>query len=193
MGLAHTSALIFGSLLGLRKIKTRPCTETRNENASVTHSIYDLKLKSLDGKEISLADFKGKKMLIVNTAAKCGFTAQLEQLQKLNEEFADNLVILGFPSDDFGKQELNNNYEIQQFCTRNYGVTFQLFEKSFVSGKNSNILFEWLSNKEKNGWNHQQPNWNFCKYVVNENGELTNYFSSAISPLSNEIRNVIRN
>jgi glutathione peroxidase len=188
MGFVYTSVMAFSAVLGFRKVKARPVTAINKNNTPGKGPIYDITLKSLEGREVPLSDFKGKKLLIVNTASRCGFTEQLAELQQLHEEYNDKLVILGFPSEDFGGEKLNESQEIAQFCTRNYGVTFHLFEKSSVAGNNSNSLFKWLSNREENGWNDQQPNWNFCKYLVNENGELVNFFSSAVSPLSNKVK-----
>lgn len=148
---------------------------------------YDFKLKSIDGKEIDFAQFKGKKVLLVNTASECGYTPQYAELEKLHKEYGSKLVVLGFPANNFGAQEPGSNSEIKAFCTKNYGVTFQMFEKISVEGKDAHPLYQWLSQKEMNGVNDKAPNWNFCKYLVNEKGELVKFYSSSVKPMSAEI------
>ena len=131
-------------------------------------------------------------MLIVNTASDCGFTAQYEALEKLSHQFADKLVIIGFPSNDFKEQESKNNEDIVNFCKKNYGVNFPLMEKSIVIKKNhQNEVHKWLSDMTVNGWCHQEPAWNFCKYLVNEQGVLTHYFPMTVDPLSLDIISAI--
>ncbi len=150
-------------------------------------SVYDITLKDIDGNKTSLAPFKGKKLLIVNVASECGYTHQYAQLQELYELHSDKMDVLGFPSNNFGAQEPENNNTIKQFCTENYNVSFPMFEKIDVAGKNTHPLYQWLSQKELNGWNDQPPKWNFCKYLINENGELINYFSETVSPFDEVI------
>ncbi|MDN5203181.1 glutathione peroxidase [Fulvivirgaceae bacterium BMA10] len=157
-----------------------------------TSPIYDLKMKSIDGNLIDFQKYKGKNLLLVNVASECGFTPQYEDLQKLHELHGHNLTILGFPANDFGGQEPGSNNEIAAFCQKNYGVTFQMFEKISVVGKDKAPLYQWLSDRGKNGWNDQEPNWNFCKYLVNENGELIKFYASSINPLSEEILDEIK-
>ncbi len=152
-----------------------------------TKSFYDLKIRSIDGKEIDFSVYKGKKLLIVNTASECGYTPQYDELQALHEKHGNKLTILGFPANNFGGQEPGTNDEIGAFCRKNFGVTFQLFEKSEVIGKDQNTLYHWLTHKEENGWNTEAPNWNFCKYLINEKGELVKYYSSAVNPMSDEL------
>lgn len=156
-------------------------------NASGEKSFYDFRLRSIEGKEIDLSVYKGKKVLIVNTASECGYTPQYDELQHLHETKGDKISILGFPSNDFGGQEPGSNSEIGVFCRKNFGVTFQLFEKSNVIGKNQNPLYYWLTHKEQNGWNDEKPNWNFCKYLLSEKGELLKFYSSGVSPMGDEI------
>ena len=145
-------------------------------------SLYDFKLNSIEGKVIDFSQFKGKNILIVNTASKCGYTPQYADLQKLNDTFGSKVTILGFPANNFGGQEPGANAEIAAFCQKNYGVSFQMFEKISVKGSDQHPLYAWL--KEKTG---QEPTWNFCKYLINENGELIKFYSAALSPLSSEI------
>ena len=141
-----------------------------------------------------MESYKGKKILIVNVASKCGYTPQYEGLQKLYMQYKDKVEILGFPSNDFLWQEPGKNSDIKSFCTTKYGVTFPMFEKVKVKkGKNQDPLYTWLSHLELNGINNQAPSWNFCKYLINEKGELENFYSSSIKPLSEEILNFINN
>lgn len=155
-------------------------------------SFYNLQTVKNDGKEMSFENLKGKKILIVNTASDCGYTAQYDDLQKLYEQYKDKLVIIGFPANDFKEQEKGSDEDIAQFCKVNFGVTFPLAKKSSViKSPDQNTVFEWLSNKNKNGWNDQQPTWNFSKYLINENGVLMNYFDPSISPLSKDVTEAI--
>ena len=157
------------------------------ERFSMTTSIYEIPLRDIDGNKTTLATFKGKTLLIVNVASECGYTHQYAQLQELFEGHHEKLMVLGFPSNNFGAQEPGTNKAIKNFCTENYQVTFPMFEKTDVAGKNRNPLYHWLSNKELNGWNDKQPKWNFCKYLVSENGELLNFFSETVSPFDEAI------
>lgn len=132
--------------------------------------------------------FKGKKILFVNTASDCGYTDQYDALQKLYEDNKDKLMIIGFPANDFKEQEKGTDEEIAQFCKINYGVTFPLVKKtSVIPGHDQHPVFQWLSDKTKNGWTNKKPSWNFSKYLVNEDGILTNYFDPSISPTSREV------
>jgi len=153
---------------------------------------YDLLAIANNGTLINFDQLKGKKVLLVNTASDCGYTGQYKELQKLHEQYQNKLMVLGFPANDFKEQEKGSDEEIAQFCEINYGVTFPLIKKSSViKGKNQNEVYQWLSNKNLNGWNDQQPTWNFTKYLVNEEGVLSNYFSPAVSPLDDEMINAI--
>lgn len=154
-------------------------------------NFYSFKLNSIDGELIDFSQYKGKKVMLVNVASKCGYTPQYEDLQSLHEQYSDNLVILGFPANNFGGQEPGSNEEIAGFCQKNYGVEFQMFEKISVKGDDMHPLYQWLSNAEKNGWNSDAPNWNFCKYIVDENGNLTHFFQSGINPMSEEMKAAI--
>ncbi|MFQ3575712.1 MAG: glutathione peroxidase [Cytophagales bacterium] len=170
-------------------VKSKPM-DAENESKS---SIYEIPLKTIDGKDFDLSTLKGKKILIVNTASQCGFTYQYDDLQKLHEKFGDKVAVLGFPANNFGGQEPGSNEQIQGFCKKNYGVTFQMFNKVSVKGSDIHPLFKWLSTKEMNGWNDKTPSWNFCKYLVSENGELLKFYSSSVKPLDPEITNAIQN
>jgi len=154
---------------------------------------YSLKATANNGEDILFEKFKGKKVLVVNTASNCGFTPQYHDLQQLYDEYKDRLVIIGFPANDFGEQEKGKDEEIAHFCKMNYGINFPLAKKSSViKGADQNKIFEWLTNKNENGWNDQQPTWNFSKYLINEKGELTHYFDSSVSPLSDEVISAIK-
>jgi len=155
-------------------------------------SIYDYSASSIDGTEVDLKKYKGKKIIIVNVASKCGFTPQYKELQEIYDEYKDTIEILGFPSNDFLWQEPGKNSDIKKFCSSNYGITFPLFEKIAVKKKrNQHPIYTWLSHKELNGWNNKAPSWNFCKYLIDENGKLVNYYSSSITPKSQEMLNFI--
>ena len=159
-----------------------------------SESFYEYSSVTIDGKEFKMSNLKGKKVIIVNVASKCGYTPQYEGLQKLYMQYKDKVEILGFPSNDFLWQEPGKNSDIKSFCTTKYGVTFPMFEKVKVKkGKNQDPLYTWLSHLELNGINNQAPSWNFCKYLINEKGELENFYSSSIKPLSEEILNFINN
>jgi glutathione peroxidase len=146
-------------------------------------SLYDFKMKVLDKEEvIDLSVYKGKKVIILNVASACGFTPQYADWQKFHEAHGKDIVVLGFPANDFGAQEPGSGHEIATFCSKNYGVTFQMFDKITVKGVNKHPLYKWLSTHELNGWNDKEPTWNFCKYVVNEKGELTHFFGSKVLP-----------
>lgn len=150
--------------------------------------IYAIKVKTLDGKETTLEKYKGKKMLIVNVASKCGYTPQYADLQILQEQHSDKLVVLGFPCNQFGKQESGTNSEIASFCKLNYGVSFPMFDKiSVKKGDDQHPLYQWLSDKKINGKNDDAPKWNFAKYLIDEKGELIKFYGSAIKPLSEEL------
>ncbi len=146
-----------------------------------TTSIYDFKIDSIDGQEIDFTKYKGKSLLIVNVASKCGYTPQYADLEKLHEDFGSKVVVLGFPANNFGSQEPGNNTEIAEFCQKNYGVKFQMFEKVSVKGEDQHALYQWL--KEKTG---QEPSWNFCKYLVKPDGTVT-FFASKVKPLDSQI------
>ena len=155
-------------------------------------SIYDYSFNHIDGETVNLKRYQGKKIIIVNVASKCGYTPQYEGLQKLYEQFGNKIEILGFPSNDFLWQEPAENDEIKKFCSTNYGVSFQMFEKSVVKkNKEQNSIYTWLTNKELNGWNDKAPSWNFCKYLINEKGELVKFYPSSIKPQSEEILSFI--
>lgn len=152
-----------------------------------TTSVYTIDIKSISGEKINLADFKGKKILFVNVASECGFTPQYEGLQELYEQYKDKLMVIGVPSNQFGGQEPGTAAQIQSFCKLNYGVTFLITEKVDVKGDKQHPLYAWLTKKENNGLKNSSVKWNFQKYLVDENGELIDYYFSLTKPMSNKI------
>lgn len=152
-----------------------------------TTSIYDFKLTTLDGKPFSLADYKGKKILIVNTASACGFTPQYADLEALYEKYKGKLVIVGFPANNFGGQEPGSNTEIQTFCKKNYGVTFPMSEKVSVKGEDIHPLFKYLTDEAGKLGEKDPIKWNFTKFLIDENGKLLAVFPSKVKPMSEEI------
>ncbi len=151
------------------------------------NSIHSFKVKSIEGKTIDFASFKGKKILVVNTASKCGYTPQYEALQKVYNEYKDKLVIIGFPANNFGGQEPGSDGEIQEFCKARFGVTFPLASKVSVKGSDMAPIYKWLTSKEENGVLDAEIKWNFGKFLLDENGKLIQYFPSAVKPDSEEI------
>ncbi|MDP4265254.1 MAG: glutathione peroxidase [Bacteroidota bacterium] len=161
---------------------------SNNKPVSPPLSFYDLSAELNDGSRLKFDSVKGKKILIVNTASNCGYTNQYEDLEKLYEKYEGKLLIIGFPANDFKEQEKGTDEEIAKFCKLNYGVAFPLAKKStVVKAAGQNEVFKWLTDAGRNGWNNQQPTWNFSKYLVDENGRLINYFDPAVSPMSDEV------
>jgi glutathione peroxidase len=159
-----------------------------------SQTIYDFKVIDIEGKEFDLASLKGKKVLIVNTASKCGLTPQYEELEKLYQTYKDqNFVIVGFPSNDFMSQEPGSNEEIKEFCTKNYGVSFPMMGKIEVKGKEMHPLYQFLTEKSKNGYSDNSVKWNFQKYLINEEGKLVKVVAPGTKPLSEEITTWIVN
>lgn len=156
---------------------------TNEKGIKPISSIYTIPFEGIDGSQQTLAQYKGKKILLVNTASDCGYTGQYESLQKLYDAENGNLVIIGFPANDFQNQESGNNDAIASFCKKNYGVTFPLAKKGIViKSPLQQPIYKWLTDKTQNGWNDKQPSWNFSKYLIDEEGVLTNYFGPSIEP-----------
>ena len=160
-------------------------------NNSMINSIYDIAITSLEGKTIDLNDFKGKKILFVNVASKCGFTSQYKNLQKLHDTYGEKVEIIGIPCNQFGSQEPGSAAEIKEFCTKNYGVSFLMSEKSQVKGANQHPLYKWLTNKSENGIKDSNVSWNFQKYLVDENGKLMQVFKSGVNPMDASITSLL--
>lgn len=151
-------------------------------------SFYDLPVVSITGDSIDWTLLKGKKVLIVNTASDCGYTAQYKELQQLQDRFADRLIVIGFPANDFKEQEKGDDASIATFCERNFGVRFLLTQKtSVVAGPLQHPVYRWLTDSTQNGWNTKAPSWNFSKYLVDEEGRLSHYFDPSVSPLSDAV------
>jgi len=160
-----------------------------DDKSSDSTIFYEHNAKTIDGQITSMEEYRG----IVNVASKCGFTPQYEGLQRLHENYGESLAVLGFPSNDFFWQESGTNSEIQIFCKLNYGVTFQMFEKIHVKGKNQHPIYKWLSDSSLNGWNEKIPSWNFCKYLIDEKGKLLEYYNMRTAPEDTAITRHLRN
>ncbi|MBI5858982.1 MAG: glutathione peroxidase [Sphingobacteriales bacterium] len=184
---------VYPALMWWTKIRGKNVTHLQNEQKQPVVSFYSLKGTLNNGLQLDFASLKGKKVMLVNTASNCGYTDQYEALQKLYEEHKDKLIIIGFPANDFKEQEKGTDEEIAQFCKVNFGVTFPLMKKgTVIKGPEQNEVFQWLTDSAKNGWCNKKPSWNFSKYLVNENGILTHYFGSSISPVSKEVLSAIK-
>jgi glutathione peroxidase len=150
------------------------------------NSVHEFEIKTIDGGTKSLSAFKGKKMLFVNTASQCGFTSQYEALQNVHNKYGNDLVIIGFPANNFGGQEPGSNSDIKTFCFKNYGVSFLMANKISIKGKDIDPLFKWLNSKENQSFVGDVM-WNFEKYLIDENGHLIKRFRSSIRPDSDKI------
>ncbi|MFB6319679.1 glutathione peroxidase [Saccharicrinis sp. FJH54] len=158
------------------------------QHVAAQKSFYDFKVETITGDSISLSEFKGKKILVVNTASKCGFTPQYEDLEKLYETYKDDdFVIIGFPANNFLHQEPGSNEEIAKFCKMNYGVTFPMMAKISVKGKDMHPLYEWLTTKKENGVLNTKISWNFQKFLIDKNGKLIKTLPPKTKPMDEEI------
>jgi glutathione peroxidase len=172
-------------------------TKRLGKNATVisntTNQLFQIPIHALsvplnNGKTLPLQELKGRKLLLVNTASDCGYTAQYSELQQLQEQYQHKLQVIGFPANDFKEQETGSDEAIAQFCQVNFGVTFPLAKKSsVVKGPQQHLVYRWLTEREQNGWNDKAPTWNFSKYLINEQGVLTHYFDPSVAPLGSEI------
>lgn len=161
-------------------------TNTTNTKEMKATSFYDIKIKGIDGKNIDLSSYKGKKVMIVNVASECGYTPQYEQLEQLYKDNVKRLVIIGCPSNDFGGQEPGTNDQIVAFCKKNYGVTFPLTDKVGIT-KNTHELYQWLTQKTKNGVSDNEVKWNFTKFLIDEKGQLVKSLPSGVTPMDDQI------
>jgi glutathione peroxidase len=176
-----------GSFLGFKGKKL-----LNRANAAPAKPIYSLEVNTNMGKAVNFDIFRGKHLLIANTASQCGYTAQYAELQQLQDKYAGTLTVLAFPANNFGQQEQGANSEIAEFCAVNFGVKFPVMLKSDVVGAEKNAVFSWLTDPAQNGWNSKEPSWNFCKYLVGPDGKLLGFFESAVSPLDEEIQNLVK-
>jgi len=191
-GRQKVSKAVYPLLIWWANLKGLGTKKLYGENVVPVVSFYSLKDTLIDGRVYDFEQLKGKKVMLVNTASDCGYTSQYDALQKLSEEYKDKLVVIGFPANDFKEEEKGTDAEIAAFCKLNFGVTFPMMKKSSVKrGSDQNKVFQWLCNPEKNGWSSQVPSWNFCKYIVDEQGRLTNFFASTIEPFDKEIINAL--
>lgn len=187
--------LITGAFFALSCVKNPQLTIDPQNSMEQQHEkspIYQFKVKDITGADFDLAQLKGKKVLIVNTASKCGLTPQFEQLEALYQKYKDqNFTIIGFPTNDFMGQDPGSNEEIADFCKRNYGVTFPMMSKIVVKGNNIEPLFRYLTQKEENGLGDFEVEWNFQKFLINEQGKLEKVISPRTLPTDSEITNWI--
>lgn len=191
MFMSLASKILLGFVIGIPYwfigcIKSNKILSSKNktnmEMQPPITSFYDLDATSIDGDVISMSAYKGKKILVLNVASKCGYTPQYALWEEYYRAHQDELVILGFPCNQFLSQEPGSVAEIKAFCSLNYGVSFPLFDKIDVKGTGQHPIYKWLSDPLQNGWNSEVPSWNFCKYLIDENGQLTHYFASAVTP-----------
>jgi glutathione peroxidase len=183
---------VYPFLLWVSNVKSKNKMLANEKNIQPVKSLYELQIVLNNGDSLDLRSLKGKKILLVNTASDCGYTPQYNDLEILYEKYKDKLIIIGFPANDFGEQEKQGDEKIAEFCKMNFGITFPLAKKSTViKSPQQNIIFKWLTDAKLNGWNNQQPKWNFSKYLINENGVLLNYFDSSVSPDSEQIKKAL--
>jgi glutathione peroxidase len=183
-------ALAAAASLGLAFTTHQPTTMHPTETTAAPGTVYDFTVKTIDGKDVKLSKYKGKKILIVNTASKCGFTPQYKELEELSKKYAGKVTVLGFPSNSFN-QELASNEEVASFCEKNYGVTFPLFSTVPVKGDDAAPLYKFLADKDKNGVVSDAPSWNFCKYLVDEKGHVVAFYPSKVKPSDPELVSAI--
>lgn len=183
-------ALAFPAALACTSVAQNSAT-TESTQPMHVHSIYDYKVPALDSGTIDFSTFKGKKILVVNTASECGYTPQYEGLEALYKKYKSTLVIVGFPANNFGGQEPGTNEEIGAFCKQNYGVTFPMAAKVSVKGENQAPIYNFLQNKSENGWESNSVGWNFNKFLFDETGKPVRYFGSNSKPLGGELEKAI--
>jgi glutathione peroxidase len=175
---AYPIIMFIGKITGQSKN-----TLVNKNQTKPNQSFYDLSAIKNNGDTLHFSELKGKKVLLVNTASDCGYTGQYDELEKLHQTYGDRLVVIGFPANDFKDQEKKSDAEIAAFCKVNYGVSFQLMKKGqVIRGAQQQPVYQWLTDPFKNGWCNKQPDWNFSKYLINENGLLESYYSQWVSP-----------
>jgi len=154
-------------------------------------SFYELSVNNINGTPIALSKMRGKKVMIVNVASRCGYTSQYKGLQEIYDKYSNILEIIAIPCNDFGSQEPGSEHQIKNFCETNYGVTFTLGSKQNIKSSPVSDLYNWLSDPSLNGWNSSLPSWNFCKYIIDEKGKLTHFLKSGVSPTGPELREIL--
>jgi glutathione peroxidase len=170
------------------RFRVGPVTVPTHKNKTAPMSFHDLSATDISGNLVRMDQFAGRKVMVVNTASECGFTKQYQQLQELYEQYRDQgLVILGFPSNDFGGQEPGSESQIASFCEKNYGVTFPMMAKVNITGDKPHAVYHWLMNKEQNGVMDAPVKWNFNKFLIDEQGRLVKYLPSSADPLGEEV------
>lgn len=179
------SAIILGC--AAQSNNSIPSVASENTIPVAAASIYQFKVEGLTGGTIDFSSFKGKKILVVNTASECGYTPQYKELEALYEKYKEKLVIVGFPANNFGGQEPGTNTEIKTFCEKNYGVTFPMAAKISVKGDDQAAIYKWLTHKDQNGVLDATITWNFNKFLIDEKGKMVAYFPSKVTPMSEEI------
>ena len=184
---AITVAILLAGCGTASQTTTTSAPVAESVTVSQAPSIYDFKVDGLEGGTIDFSQFKGKKILVVNTASACGYTPQYKDLEALYTKYQDRLVIVGFPANNFGGQEPGTNAEIKTFCEKNYGVTFPMAAKISVKGDDTAPIYQWLTQKSRNGVLDATIGWNFNKFLLDENGHLVAYFPSKVTPMSDEI------
>ncbi|WP_181306101.1 glutathione peroxidase [Rufibacter sp. XAAS-G3-1] len=185
--------MLYPLIMRLSKSTAKGRVLKNEKKVAPVQPFYALKAVMNNGAPLDFSQFRDKKVLLVNTASNCGYTGQYEELQQLHEQQKDSLVIIGFPANDFKEQEKDTDETISQFCQVNFGVTFPLARKSVVvKREDQHAVYNWLSDARKNGWNEHEPDWNFSKYLIDEQGVLTHYFGPAISPVGEEITAALR-
>ena len=190
------SLLLFLAITSLwscqNQAQNKTSTQSKSETPMSAETIYQFKVEDLDGNAFDFSTLKGKKILVVNTASECGLTPQYEQLQAIYEKYKDkNFVIVGFPANNFSSQEPGTNAQIATFCQKNYGVSFPMMSKISVKGKDIHAVYQFLTQKAKNGLQDSDVEWNFQKYLINENGELAKVVLPRVLPTDAEITNWI--
>lgn len=179
---------LYPALMWVTRLAGVNAATAKNESVAPIKPLYSLQATAIDGKVFNLSSLQGTAVMIVNTASDCGYTDQYAELEKLYQQYKGKLVIIAFPANDFKEQEKGTDHDIAAFCQKNYGVSFPIMSKSVViKSAEQNPVFNWLTDPAQNGWNSKPPSWNFSKYLVNKNGQLTHYFDPSISPLSKEV------
>ena len=188
MKLIALSAVVLSCMAQSKTLVQTPDAEKAiGISSNQTKNIYQFKVNGLEGGTIDFSAYKGKKILVVNTASACGYTPQYKELETLYEKYKNKLVIIGFPANNFGGQEPGTNAEIKEFCTKNYGVTFPIAAKISVKGDDTAPIYKWLTSKTENGVLDATIGWNFNKFLIDENGNMVAYFPSKVTPMSEEI------